>query len=106
MNKFVDRIDEVLKRKSLKRSALCSDLELSPTSITDWARRGTIPSGDVCVKIAKYLNVNIQWLITGISENGLNEEERELLKKWTVLTNDQKQPILILINNYYEKQKG
>lgn len=33
--------------------------------------------------------------------------KRELLKKkWTVLTNDQKQPILILINNYYEKQKG
>lgn len=106
MNEFVDRIDEVLKRKSLKRSALCNDLELSPTSITDWARRGTIPSGDVCVKIAKYLNVNIQWLITGISENGLNEEERELLKKWAVLNNAQKQPILILINNYYEKQKG
>lgn len=106
MNKFVDRIDEILKKKLLKRSALCSDLELSPTSITDWARRGTIPSGDVCVKIAKYLNVDVQWLITGISENGLTEEESELLKKWAVLTYDQKQPILILLNNYYEKQKN
>lgn len=28
------------------------------------------------------------------------------IKKWAVLNNAQKQPILILINNYYEKQKG
>lgn len=62
---FVERIDLLLKEKNLKRSALCDDLELTHSAISDWKKRGTIPSGDVCVKIAKYLNVDVEYLITG-----------------------------------------
>ena len=45
MTDFVKRIDSILQEKNLKRAALCSELELSSTSITDWARRGTVPAG-------------------------------------------------------------
>ena len=62
---FVERIDLLLKERNLKRSALCDDLELTHSAISDWKKRGTIPSGDVCVKIAKYLNVDVEYLITG-----------------------------------------
>ncbi|WP_443741415.1 helix-turn-helix domain-containing protein [Treponema berlinense] len=62
---FVERIDLLLKEKNLKRSALCEAVEIDSTSISVWKKRGTIPSGDVCVKIAKYLNVDAEYLITG-----------------------------------------
>lgn len=62
---FVERIDLLLKEKNLKRSALCEAVEIDSTSISVWKKRGTIPSGDVCVKIAKYLNVDVEYLITG-----------------------------------------
>lgn len=62
---FVERIDLLLKERNLKRSALCEAVEIDSTSISVWKKRGTIPSGDVCVKIAKYLNVDVEYLITG-----------------------------------------
>lgn len=62
---FVERIDQLLKEKNLKRSALCDDLGLTHSAISDWKKRGTIPSGDVCLKIAEYLGADVEYLITG-----------------------------------------
>ena len=65
MSDFVDRIDVLLKARNLKRSALCDALGLSSTSITDWNRRGTIPSADVAIMIARYLGVSVEFLVLG-----------------------------------------
>lgn len=99
MTDFVKRIDSILEKKNLKRAALCSDLELSSTSITDWSRRNTIPAGDICIKIADYLNVSVEWLITG-KESGLSAEERSILKQWSLLNDQQKDTIRILLNKW------
>lgn len=62
---FVERIDQLLKEKNLKRSALCEAVGIDSTSISVWKKRGTIPSGDVCLKIAEYLGADVEYLITG-----------------------------------------
>jgi len=99
MTDFVNRIDEVLLSKNLKRAALCLDLELSQTAITDWSRRGTIPAGDICLKIAEYLNVSVEWLITG-KENGLSQEERQLLRQWRIISPEQKDTLQVLLDKW------
>ena len=106
-NNFVDRIDSVLKKKNLKRNAMCDDLKLYGTAITDWKRRGTLPAGDICLKIAKYLNVSIEWLVTGIEPEGYSVEERELIEKYTILSATQKHAIWLLIDGFVtENQKA
>ncbi|MCR5064006.1 MAG: helix-turn-helix transcriptional regulator [Treponema sp.] len=99
MTDFVKRIDEKLIERNLKRAALCTDLELSPTSITDWARRGTVPAGDICIKIAHYLNVSVEWLITGIEEK-LSHEEQKLLAQFKALTPEQADTVRTLLNKW------
>lgn len=99
MTDFVNRIDSILQKKNLKRAALCSDLELSPTSITDWARRGTVPAADICLRIAEYLGVSVEWLVTG-KESSLTSEEKTLLKQWKILTPDQKDTLRTLLNKW------
>lgn len=74
---FVERIDELLKAKNLKRAALCDDLGLTHSAITDWKKRGTIPAGDVCVKIARYLDVDVEYLITGMQKEKPESETAE-----------------------------
>ncbi len=103
MTEFVNRIDEILEKKRLKRAALCEDLKLSATAITDWARRGTIPAADIALKIAKYLNVSLEWLITGTEPEGLTQEEREILEKWNSLEEGQKETVTILLNALSEQ---
>lgn len=99
MTDFVKRIDFILKDKNLKRAALCSDLSLSATSITDWARRGTVPAGDICLRIADYLNVSVEWLISGRDEK-LNSEERWLIAQWKILESSQKETVRTLLEKW------
>lgn len=99
MTDFVKRIDSILQEKNLKRAALCSELELSSTSITDWARRGTVPAGDICLRIAEYLNVSVEWLISG-KESGLSNEEKWLLSQWKALDPAQKDTVRTLLDKW------
>lgn len=99
MTDFVKRIDEVLLERNLKRAALCNDLNLSATAITDWARRGTVPAGDICLRIADYLGVSAEWLISG-KESELTPEERHLLTLWAHLTSEQKDTISTLLEKW------
>mgnify|MGYP002624875963 CR=1 FL=1 len=81
MSEFTGRIDTGLKEKILKRMALCESLGIAPNSIAIWKSRGTIPSDDVCVKIADYLGSDLRWLITGEEMEApfLTESEREVV---------------------------
>lgn len=62
---FVDRIDLKLKERNLKRASLCEEVNITHSALTDWKKRGTIPSADVCFRIAEYLEVSAEWLVTG-----------------------------------------
>lgn len=105
MTDFVNRIDLKLQEKNLKRAALCEDLGLSSTSITDWARRGTVPAGDICIRIADYLGVSVEWLVTG-KEAALSSEERTLLKQWQVLSEEQKDTIRTLLDKWVSEHQA
>lgn len=107
MSDFVDRIDEKLKEKNLKRAALCDELGLSSTSLTDWKRRGTIPAGDVCLKIADFLQVSFSWLVAGEEDSTviLSDDKKELLKMWGEVSEHDKEELLVLLRYQSERQK-
>lgn len=104
---FVERIDEKLKEKNLKRLSLCDDLNLTHSALTDWKKRGTIPSGDICLKIANYLNVSVEWLLTGEEKQApqLSQEEEQFIGTYQSLTEEQKKTIRILLDGYKNENK-
>lgn len=57
---IVDRIKTLTEIKCLS-----VDLGIKPQVISNWKIRDTIPSADIALKIANYLNVSVEWLITG-----------------------------------------
>lgn len=107
MSDFVDRIDEKLKEKNLKRAALCDELGLSSTSLTDWKRRGTIPAGDVCLKIADFLQVSFSWLVAGEEDSTviLSDDKKELLKMWGEISEHDREELSVLMRYQSERQK-
>ena len=106
---IVERIDNLLKERNLNRVALAEAIGIKPQNISAWSVRGTVPAGDICLKIAEYLNVSIEWLICG-KEGGLNNEERWLLSQWKSLDAVQKDTVRTLLNKWesdrtaFEKQ--
>lgn len=106
---FVDRIDELLRKKNLKRIAMCDDLGITHSAVTDWKRRGTIPAGDVCVRIARYLDVDVEWLITGKERTETQQAPQarnELLEDFASLTREQQEHILISIGVFQAQNGG
>lgn len=102
---FVVRIDESLKKNGKKRAEMLRDLNLPRNAVSNWYEHGNIPAGDICAKIADYLQVDTHWLITGVDASKISAEEQELLQKWRILTDAEKNPIEVLINNYYQEHK-
>lgn len=62
---IVFRIDSVLKKRNLKRKAVADAVGISLQPFTSWSNRGSIPGADIAYHIAEYLNVSVDWLLTG-----------------------------------------
>lgn len=62
---FVDRIDLLLSERNEKRPSFCEKVGILPPQISMWKKRNSIPPADTLLRIAKYLNADPGWLLTG-----------------------------------------
>ena len=69
---FIERLNELLKRKGVSAHKMSLELGLSKSVYTAWKERGNIPTGDVLDKIADYFNVSTDYLL------GRTEDPRRL----------------------------
>lgn len=96
---FMDRVESILKEKRLTQKELAEDLGLRRPTLSDWKKNGAVPAADICLRIAEYLGVSVEWLVTG-KESSLTTEEKTLLKQWKILTPDQKDTLRTLLNKW------
>lgn len=106
---FVERIDEKLKEKNIKRVGMCEDVGIDTSIMTAWKKRGTIPAADICLKIAEYLGTSVEYLVTGKEKDSgsvaLTAEEENVLNIWENLNDFQKNTIRVLLNNYQKENQ-
>lgn len=77
----VDRILELVEESGLTAKEFAENAKIAGGSITDWKTGRSKPSVESLQKIAKYANVQLEWL-TGDSEFKTKEEELEDLIKF------------------------
>lgn len=99
---FVERIDEELDYKGMRRAELLRKIGLPRNAISNWIERGNIPAGDICLKIADELGVSVEYLINGYDKKQLKREQRDLLNQWELLTNEQKETVQTLLKKWEE----
>lgn len=94
---IVFRIDSILKTRNEKRKAVADAVGISVQPFTSWTKRGSLPSADTIYYIAKYLDVSMEWLLTGEERKvaGGLPLESELREVWTRLTDEQRKSFLL-----------
>ncbi len=106
---FVRRIDGCLDNQGKKRAELLRDLNLPRNSITNWDSRGNIPAGDICMRIADYLGVGAEWLLTGrereTETSAPTDGRRRLAEELESLAEEQRR-ILERIEGLAEEQRS
>lgn len=108
MELFIDRLEKVLGEKRITKAELAEKIGIRRPTLSEWKKNGAIPAGDVCVRIARYLGVDVEWLITGNErrEAPAPQERNELLAGFETLTAEQQEHILISIGVFQAQNGG
>ena len=77
MSEFWRRVDEELEYKGINRTYLAKECGFSLTNIGQGIKLGSTPSAETAVKIAKVLDVRVEYLVTG-SESPKKQNNDEI----------------------------
>lgn len=77
MSNFWERVDEELEYKGMNRKSLASEVGFNLGNIGKGIQLGSSPSADTAVKIAKVLNVSVEYLVTG-QDSSFQKENLDL----------------------------
>ena len=69
MSIFIEQVDKLLSESRKTKIELAKYAGISTQSFYDWKNRNTVPSADVAVKIADFLNTSVEFLVTGQEKN-------------------------------------
>lgn len=92
------RIFEELKKQGKKQKDLAVYIGLSTSAVSDWKKKGTNPAAENLSIIADFLNISIEYLLTGKEKSSptvtLTADEHELLQYFKKLSDKSKGIVL------------
>ncbi|MCM1506147.1 MAG: helix-turn-helix domain-containing protein [Ruminococcus flavefaciens] len=65
---FFEQLTKACKMRNITVTNLTTYLQISKSNVTNW-KKGTIPNGEVIVRISEYLGVSTDFLLKGDTEN-------------------------------------
>ena len=96
---IIDRIKSICEIKDLE------NVGISAQVISNWKSRNSIPKADDLYKISKFLNVSMEYLLTGKDfENKLADDELELLTNYRLLQDHDKSMVQVMVSAYASNQ--
>ena len=77
---FSDRIEILMAEKKVSKVELAKYANITTQTFYDWKKKGSVPSADVAVKIAEYLNTSVEFLVTGTEKDSYKGRFEKLVK--------------------------
>lgn len=103
MSEITARIDVKLSEMKKRRADLSRATDINESTIRKWIT-GSTPNAEALYKVSQYLNVSMEYLVTGVTEDtaeyermeNLSEEENELIQAFRNLDEHDKNAVLTL----------
>lgn len=86
---FYERVIHLIEKAGISKNKMLLDLNLNKSSMLNWEKRGNTPDGDILLKIARYFNVSVDYLLgndtpaaapASLSPTFTPEEQRIILR--------------------------
>lgn len=97
MSAITDRIEQKLDKMGLKRADLSRATEIHESTLRNWIR-GTSPQAEPLYKVAQYLGVTLEYLLTGEEKQAAAKTPDPLIAKIQKLTEAQKEEVEDLVD--------
>lgn len=108
---FWDRFYELCCNKNTKPNPVAKELGISSAVLTKWKNGISYPNGEFLIKIAKYFNCSIDYLV-GLTDHQISHVreispiDAEILEKLHSLPEDSQEEIIYILNYKYSKYKS
>ena len=115
MNDFLKRVLEELDFLNASKADLARFLNVRKSTVYSWFERDTIPAADTALRIADFLNVSLEYLVTGEKDESkkskieLSDFEKNLLREAADLLPEDKVELMSYIEmkkNLYRALRG
>ena len=60
---LVEILDNYLKKKKISRRQFCALVDIPNSTISSWKSKNVLPSIEFVSKVAKFMNVSLDWLV-------------------------------------------
>lgn len=104
---FWERVEYLREYQNMTRKELSAKASFSIASISTGISRGSVPSADVALRIAKILDVSVEYLITGKDthkkEGPISPAARRLCDLFLILDDKDQQAVLKLVESLAER---
>ncbi|MDE5754238.1 MAG: helix-turn-helix domain-containing protein [Oscillospiraceae bacterium] len=92
---IMDRITERLKEINRTQADICNYIGINYSVFTTWKKRGTEPPTKYLIKICEFLNLSLNYLLTGEEKPEIStEKEQEMLNLFRRLPNDEQSKLI------------
>lgn len=93
MNDVLKRIEILRIENNKKAKDICAYLDIEPNTYSSWKNRNRTPDPNNIVSLAEYFGVSTDFILTG-KERELSEEQREVLRIYESLNEEEKELFL------------
>lgn len=103
MNGFLQRVLEEMDFLQVSKAELSRAIEVPDPTVRSWFTKDSIPAADTALKIADFLNVPLEYLVTGKKDapkknkGELSDFEKNLLKEAASLLPEDKVELMAYI---------
>ncbi|MBR3672334.1 MAG: helix-turn-helix transcriptional regulator [Spirochaetia bacterium] len=75
---FWERVENLIEQKGINKKTLAAEAGIDSSNISKGLKSGSSPSADTAVKIAKYLNTTVEYLVTGIDSQLSISQQKQI----------------------------
>lgn len=64
-SELVAILDDYLESRKISRRQFCALVGIPNSTISSWKSKNVLPSIELVAKVSKFMNVSLDWLVTG-----------------------------------------
>ena len=69
MTKFAENLENELELQNKRKADIVKNCGIADSTVRSWWAKDAIPSADVALKVARFLNVSVEYLIDGVEKD-------------------------------------
>ena len=100
---FFERLVSTLEYQGKNQKELALYLQCTASTVNSWIKRKSMPAADTALRVSNFLNVSLEYLLTGKERTPelRNEEEKEIIQKFRAISDHDKNMVKTVLDTAY-----